>query len=49
MEIKISLKIDLINFICNYVDDIIYFYDIMYHDIVLSEEPVEEGFSVETI
>jgi hypothetical protein len=42
-------KIDLINFICNYEDDIIYFYDIMYHDIVLSEEPVDEGISVETI
>ena len=42
-------KIELINYICNYEDDAIYFYDIMYHDIVISEESVEDGISIESI
>lgn len=42
-------KIELINYICNYEDDIIYFDDIMYHEIVISEESVEDGISIESI
>jgi len=42
-------KIELINFICKYEDDTIYFDGLTYYEIVISEESVEDGISIESI